>query len=128
MTTTTERAKALLAGITPKKWELKQTPNRIEIKLGTSLSFYAFTLRDKHNAAFIAAAPELVRELCEEVERLRGMTQQAGDTLYRQLSEAQGDDFEAAHANMDDALIAFVRELGFDREARLFENQEKWYA
>ena len=77
MTTTTERAKALLAGITDGEWKpLIHPKDRSAVLSGGRALAIA---KSGNDAAFIAAAPELVRELCEEVRVLR---EQLKDAQY----------------------------------------------
>ena len=71
MTTATTRAREMLANITPGEWEhliMGGEERRLVVRKneGTRICEARLT----RDAAFIAAAPELVRELCEEVERL----------------------------------------------------------
>ena len=80
MTTTEDiisRAETLLAGITPGKWTVFIDPNNASIYakgVGTICITYDENYDDMH---FIAAAPELVRGLCEEVKRLRELVSTA---------------------------------------------------
>ena len=68
MSNATERAKALLAGITDGEWKpLIHPKDRAAILVGGRALAIA---KSGNDAAFIAAAPSLVRGLCEEVEKL----------------------------------------------------------
>jgi len=75
MTTTEDiidRAKTLLAGITPGEWEVEMIHNTNASVVIINKSIWIARQTWPKDAAFIAAAPELVRGLCEEVKRLRG--------------------------------------------------------
>ena len=88
MTTTTERAKELLAGITPGEWEIfcdTETASVISHATGVCIATvhdFQGTQRRAANLAFIAAAPELVRELCAEGEEMRRQRDRLAGHLY----------------------------------------------
>ena len=79
MTTTTARSRALLANITPGDWAYQCIGDKNAVfsihKTATDTASLIgigrfFEPNAEDNAAFIAAAPDMVRDLCDEVERL----------------------------------------------------------
>ena len=90
-----ERTEKLLNGITPGEWRASMH-NGITYDDGSSsfqCGIYPAQVKglapvlltnniDRRNAAFIAAAPELVRELLAEVKRLRDVMDELTDVLY----------------------------------------------
>jgi hypothetical protein len=75
MSSVTDKAKELLAKLTPKKWSASQAPNDgrwaiLGPKFELQSVFHKIPLTTKENAEFIADAPQLVSDLCSEVERL----------------------------------------------------------
>jgi hypothetical protein len=76
MTPLTTKARAALEGTTPGPWTHDAQLRRTNVRAGgiylAECDCDAINASEMvANAAFIAAAPSLVRELCEEVERLR---------------------------------------------------------
>jgi primase-polymerase (primpol)-like protein len=45
-----------------------------------------------------------------------------------EIRDRNGHDEEVDHANADDALLQFARDLGCEYEADIFERLDKWYA
>ena len=95
-----ERAETLLAGITPGEWEDKsKSEDGLMGSVNCGQKHIAlcnfFLTHDNErcvtandtfaNAAFIAAAPELVRGLCEEVKRLRGERNRAKSPIQQKF-------------------------------------------
>ena len=90
-----ERTEKLLNGITPGEWRAS-LHNGITYDDGSSsfqCGIYPAQVKglapvlltnniDRRNAAFIAAAPELARELLAEVKRLRDVMDELTDVLY----------------------------------------------
>jgi hypothetical protein len=102
MTDLTERAKASLEGITEGRWRAVNVGN---IHWGVTHGEYNFPTVVKAqcgydgfgsgssqvNAEFIAAAPDLVRELVAEVERLRAREESVAEASYRTgMLDAEG--------------------------------------
>ena len=116
--TTTERAKALLAGITPGEWAYdgeSEITSRHKTEDGTCIHVvlmatcedgYCSTsanLRDA-DAAFIVAASSLVRGLCEDVERLSALVERLGgdNEQYHSSLEIAGFRIEEAKERADE--------------------------
>ena len=81
MTTTQsiiDRAESLLAGITEGEWGTKRWPSRVISADGATIcKGDVCTEENATNITFIAASPELVRGLVEEVKRLRELVSTA---------------------------------------------------
>jgi hypothetical protein len=116
MTNPAAKARAALEGITPGNWHaadcisprivLYATPCNAEKVRDSDVLYLGHVYADgagqgRRNLRFIAAAPTLVRELCEEVDKLRALL---GEAVY--IAERAGALTETDKADLDDCRKA----------------------
>lgn len=111
MSGVTQQARELLAGITPGPWGHEEAFSASFVCAGDASRTVAESwivrldnrpgrVKDKRDAEFIAASPQLVAELADEVERLRG-------TLF--LIQEAHVDYDAALNRREHGAVAAGR-------------------
>ena len=148
-----ERAESLLAGITRGYWkDMSDHPDHIigAINCGekhialcntfqsTDPQYRVTPEKTRANAAFIAASPELVRGLCDEVKRLRelvstisarecALAERASELLRKvDSAEARADQLEQERDRLAEKLAEFHRENPHLWDSAGYRNKQDW--
>ncbi len=115
MTDAAKRARELLATGTAKPWIVKKIRAQGH-DVYTVLDANGFWVADcgaaSDDAALIAAAPDLLRELCEEVERLRDSD--IGEALLDYDNAAIAKESLRPHLTVTRAALREAGEIGLD--------------